>query len=192
MICKICGEHFISLDGTDICIPCQVGKKKQTIYFIGTDGETTVNSQETQRQIDEVKKLESVLIDEGTKEVLPWLAFDDPKEPRSLFQSILNDRRMRVDEGTIMADRPSFIVVTAHRGQTIRLEFYEGHDSLSLVYDLRSRELQGKKLPAYMESDPCGYDPIAFLSKHFPEIMKSPEEIKRVLDEAHRKEREEA
>jgi hypothetical protein len=34
MICKVCGEHFISLDGTDICIPCQVGKKKQTIYYI--------------------------------------------------------------------------------------------------------------------------------------------------------------
>jgi hypothetical protein len=162
--------------------------KKQTIYFIGTNGETTINSQETQKQIDEVKKLESALIDEGTEEVLPWAAFDDGKEPRSLFQAILNDRRMRVDKGHLMADRPSFIVVTAHRSKAIRLEFYEGHDSLSLVYDIRSRELHSKKLPAFMESDPCGYDPIAFLSEHFPEIMKSPEEIKRVLDEAHRKE----
>lgn len=149
--------------------------------FVGVDGEKAVNSEETGRQIDQVKALMCALEHEGEK--LTWQAFDNPDEPRTLFQSILRDRKLRIDEKTFMADRPSFAVVTAIDGKAVRLEYYEGHDALSLQYDLRSKELEGKDLPNYMDRDPQAYDPVAFLQETFgiPEGVSRP-----ILDEAHK------
>ena len=135
------------------------------IYFIGADGEQVINSEKTQKQIDEVKKLKCNLQNEG--EALTWKAFDDPEESRTLFQSILRDRKIRVDEKTLMADRPAFCVITEHEGEAVRLEYYEGHDALKQVYDIRAKELEGKELPNFMESDPQAYDPAKFLKDFF-------------------------
>lgn len=157
---------------------------KTKILFIGVDGETTVNSAETKKQIQEVESLDCVLEDEQEGRIATWKDFDNPDEPRTLFQSILRDRKRRVDEHTIMADRPSFAVITVLDNKAVRLEYYEGHDSLSLVYDLRSKELQGKKLPNFMDADPQAYDPAKFLKNTFG----IPEEFsKSILDEAHKK-----
>lgn len=134
-------------------------------YFIGVDGEQVVDSTETQRQINEVKALVCGLEHEGRP--LDWSIFDNPDEPRTLFQAIRRDRELRVDQHTFMADRPSFVVVTAIDNKAVRMEFYEGHDSLSLVHDLRAKELHGVELPQILEEDPEAYDPSEFLSKHF-------------------------
>lgn len=154
---------------------------KTEILFIATDGKKTVNSKETLKQIEKVKSLECLLEHEGKG--LTWDNFDDPEEPRTLFHSILGDRVLRVDKKTFMADRPSFVVITAMEGKAVRLEYYEGHDALSLVYDVRAKELQGKDLPNFMDKDPQAYDPVKFLKDAFgiPEGISKP-----LLNELHR------
>ena len=98
------------------------------IYFIGANGEKVVDSIETLKQIEAVKKLTCNMLDDGN--ILTWNDFDNPEETRTLFQSILGDRKMRVDEKTFMADRPAFCVITEHEGAAVRLEYYEGHRCL--------------------------------------------------------------
>ncbi len=120
-----------------------------------------VDSAETQRQIDRLKSLPSLLVDEG--EPIPWEALDNPAERRTLLQFILGDRRVRVDKHTFMADRPPIAVATVIDGAVVRLEFYEGHDALEKTFDLRAPALQGKTLPNWMDVDPMAYDPVAFL-----------------------------
>lgn len=150
--------------------------------FIGADGETVVDSANTRKQIAEVEALECVMENEGR--ALTWKDLNDPAQPRTIFQSILRDRKRRVDEHTLMADRPAFAVVTAAGNKAVRLEFYEGHDALQLVFDLRSRELQGKKLPDFMDEDPHAYDPAKFLK----DLMGIPEEVSKPILEAVHKE----
>lgn len=152
------------------------------ILFIGGDekGEQVVGSEETKRQVEMVRKLECHLQKDG--KALSWDAFDNPKEPRTLFQAIINDRKLRVDQGVIMADRPPVAVVTVLDGKAVRLEYYEGHDALSLVYDIRAKELEGKELPKWLESDPYAYDPAAFLEA----MLGIPKEVsKPILDIIH-------
>lgn len=148
--------------------------------FVGIDGERVVGGEETRRQIEEVKKLRCALEYGGRK--LDWDAFDDPREPRTIFQAILRDRKMRVDMEMLMADRPPFAVVTARGGDAVRLEYYQGHDALSLVHDIRAPELQGQNLPAFLEEDPCAYDPAECLEKllGIPKEMTGP-----ILEKAH-------
>lgn len=93
---------------------------------------------------------------------------------------------MRVDKGQLMADRPCFAVITAKNGKAVRLEFYEGHDSLELVYDIRSPEFYNKELQPYMEKDEYAYDPSAFLEELFgipKDISKPILEILHKMDE---------
>ncbi|MCL0035884.1 hypothetical protein M1N44_02415 [Dehalococcoidia bacterium] len=138
-------------------------------FFIGHDGEKVVNSAKTLEQIAEVKKLECAMEHEG--EQIRWDMLDSPAEPigfpklgrRTLFQAIVSDRRLRVDQRTMMADRPPIAVVTAVAGKAVRMEFYAGHDALHLIYDLRTRELQGKPMPRWLTSDPQAYNPYRFL-----------------------------
>jgi hypothetical protein len=144
------------------------------IHFIGHDGERVVNSQATQDQIDTVRALRCDLVDsDEAHEPLSWDDIDNPAEFRTLFQSILGDRRVRVDQHTLMADRPPFAVVTELDGAAVRLEFYEGRDELECTCDVRSRALQGKDLPRWMDADPHAYDPVAYLS----EVLGVPPEI---------------
>jgi len=156
---------------------------KVETLFVGTDGEKVVDSKETIKQIEKVRTLECALETEKGERIT-WDDLDNPNEPRTLFQSILKDREMRVDKKTLMADRPSFCVITSIDRKGIRLEFYEGHDALSLVYDLRTKELQGKELPNFMDRDPQAYDPVKFLRETFgiPEELSKP-----ILDELHKK-----
>ncbi|MCL0088794.1 hypothetical protein M1O54_00265 [Dehalococcoidia bacterium] len=132
-----------------------------SIFFIGHNGERVVDSMTTLKQIEEVKKLECTMEHEGER--IRWDMLDDPTEPRSLFQAIVADRRLRVDQNTLMADRPPIAVVTAVAGKAVRMEFYEGHDALRLTHDLRTKELQGKPVPRWLTSDPQAYNPYRFL-----------------------------
>lgn len=150
--------------------------------FIGADGEQVVDSATTQKQIAEVEALECVMENEG--QALKWKDFDDTEQPRTIFQSILRDRKRRVDEHTLMADRPAFAVITAMEGKAVRLEYWEGHNALQLVFDLRSRELQGKELPNFLDEDPHAYDPAKFLK----DLMGIPEDVsKPILEAVHSK-----
>ena len=161
---------------------------KPEIYEIGFVNDTACGSETVQKQIDEVRKLDctSLVNPEDINEHVPdWNAFDNPNESRSLFQSILRDRKKRIDEKTFMADRPNFAVITAVDGKAVRLEYYEGHDALSLVYDIRSRELTGQKLPKFMESDPQAYDPVEYLKGLFPQMAGKEKEVKELLDQVH-------
>jgi hypothetical protein len=157
---------------------------KVKTLFIGVDGEKVVDSKTTIAQIETVRFLECGLETEKAEKVT-WDDVDNPNEPRTLFQSILRDREKRVDEKQFMADRPSFCVITAMDGKAVRLEFYEGHDALSLAYDIRSKKLQGKGLPNFMDGDPQAYDPVKFLKETFgiPEDLSRP-----LLKKAHKKE----
>jgi len=133
-------------------------------YFIGvgqievdTPSETrkrikVVSSSETKKQIEAVKALECCLEHEG--ESLTWDVFDNPSEPRSIFQSIVKDREKRVDKRTIVETRPPFCVVTAIDNRVVRLEFYEGYRTLTLQYDVRAKELEGESLVNFMDEDP--------------------------------------
>lgn len=148
--------------------------------FIGVNGEQVVDSATTRKQIEEIEALECALEHEGSK--LTWKDVNDPAQPRTIFQSILRDRKRRVDEHTLMADRPAFAVITTLNGMAVRLEYYEGHDALKLVFDLRARGLQGKSMPAFLDEDPHAYDPAKFLK----EFMGIPEEVsKPILDAVH-------
>ena len=124
-------------------------------HVIGVGEETLVSSGglassiETRLQIDDVKSLECRLQIEG--ESLTWDFFDDPDEPRSLFQTILNDREMRVNRRIELEDRPPTCVITSMDGKAVRLEFYEGKYMLRLRFDIRSSELEGAKLPNYLK-----------------------------------------
>jgi hypothetical protein len=142
--------------------------------FVGHDGEKVVDSKTTLEQIAEVENLECSLKHEG--EQLSWKLFNNPDEPRTIFQFILGDRKWRVDENTLMADRPPVAVVTAMDNKAVRLEFYEGHDALTCSFDVRAEELQGKDMPLWMTSDPQAYDPIKFLKEAFglPEDFTRP------------------
>lgn len=156
---------------------------KAETLLIGTGGMQAADFANTLKQIQAVEVLECALEHEGEK--ISWEGFDNPDEPRSLFQSILRDRKRRIDEHTMMADRPSFAVITATGGKAVRLEYYEGHDALQLVFDLRSKELQGKKLPNFLDEDPQAYNPAKFLE----EVLGIPESVsKPILDEVHREE----
>jgi hypothetical protein len=121
-------------------------------YLIGLGEEGLTSYKETRMQVDAVKTLECALEVEGAR--LTWSFFDDPGEPRALFQSIMRDRRMRVDKGIPPEYRPPFCVVTAIGDRAVRLEHYEGRYHLKLRYDIRAKELEGANLPNFMEHDP--------------------------------------
>jgi hypothetical protein len=131
------------------------------IKFIGVDGENAVNSETVLKQIEEIKKYELNIYDvDGNK--IEWKDLDNEND-RSLFRNIYLDRKVRIDEKTAMADRPQFAVCTIEDNKIIRLEFYEGHDSLKLEFDLRRKEDFDKDLKPYMQEDENAYNPLEFL-----------------------------
>ena len=159
------------------------------IFEIGFVNDRACDSETVRKQIAAVRELDcsSLVNPEDVNENVPsWDIFDDENEPRTLFQAILKDRKRRIDENTLMADRPNFAVITAVDNKAVRLEYYEGHDALSLVYDIRSKELIGKRLKNFMESDPQAYDPVEYLKSIFPMLEGKETELKELLKEVHK------
>lgn len=131
-------------------------------HFVGFDGEKAVDSATTQAQINAVTVLACALVDpESGHPPEDWRWANDPGEARAIFQLILWDRRARVDQLRLMADRPPFAILTALDGAVVRLEFYEGRDAVECTYDLRSAALRGKDLPKWTERNPHNYDAVA-------------------------------
>lgn len=119
---------------------------------IGIFNYTAADSKTTIKQIQEVKKYELCLHDKNGNPIT-WEQLDDPKNECTLFQTIINDRKLRIDQGIIMADRPNFCVATIDGNKIIRLEYYQGHDLLNLVYDIRAKEYYGKPMEKFYDKD---------------------------------------
>ncbi|MCQ4924892.1 hypothetical protein NE686_17455 [Tissierella carlieri] len=136
------------------------------IKLIGFVDDTVCGSEETRNQIEELKKYQLNLIAEDGKRV-EWDDIDNPEEPRTILQAIESDRAMRVDKKKFMANRPLFAVATTKDDEIVRLEFYEGHDKLEKVFDIRSKELLEKDLSDYLSEDENAYDPVEFLKSTF-------------------------
>jgi hypothetical protein len=123
------------------------------IYLIGIKKGKIVSSRETREQIDEVKSLKCQLRHPITGERLGWDSFDNPDDEKSLFQAILNDRKLRVDQGLLLMKKPPFCVITAIDNIAVRLEFYGGYRKAQLIADIRNRRLQGFKLPSFIDKN---------------------------------------
>ena len=134
-------------------------------HYVGLDGEKAVDCETTQVQINAVTALACALVDpQSGHGPTDWRWANDPSEARTVFQLILWDRRARVDQCSLMAERPPFAVATELDGAVVRLEFYEGHEPLKCNYDLRSAALRGKALPQWSELRARAYDPVVFLA----------------------------
>lgn len=73
---------------------------KQIFLGIDQQGEKVVDSIETQKQIKDIKQMECAVLSNGNK--LDWGSFDEPSEPGSLFQFILNDRKIMKKIGNFL------------------------------------------------------------------------------------------
>ncbi len=90
-----------------------------------------MDSFRTAHQISKIQKRFECAVQHNGK-TLTWDAF------QSLFKCILKDREMRVEQGLLIASRPPFAVATIEGNKVVRFEFYQGHDTYELVYDLKS------------------------------------------------------
>ncbi|MFW6015918.1 MAG: hypothetical protein ACOCRK_05735 [bacterium] len=120
-------------------------------YYIGFIDDKTCSSKETIEQIKNIFKYDLNLY--YNEEKIKWsdLYQENSKEP-IVLNSIIQDRKNRVDNNVFMADRPKFAIFTVENNKIIRFEFFEGHNILKQTYDIRSKELQQKNLePSYKE-----------------------------------------
>ncbi|MFA4798579.1 hypothetical protein [Pyrococcus kukulkanii] len=106
---------------------------EKVVYIGGVwkDGELVVaDSETTRKQIEEVKKYECAVKYEGKP--LTWDDFED------IFNAIIEDRRLRVDEGKLMATRPQYAEAYMEDGKVVRFIYYAGRDELRPMYDLKA------------------------------------------------------
>jgi len=137
-------------------------------YLIGIENNIVCDYNTTLRQIKIVKRFECSFTTEAWQKI-DWNTFDNPICERSLFQSILRDRKRRVDEKIAMADRMPFAVITVKKldEKVIRVEFYEGHDELKLTYDFRDVWYKSIDMPNFMNKDVMKYNPSMFLYRNY-------------------------
>lgn len=154
------------------------------INLIGFVDNTACDSKTTREQIETLKGYELDLCTPSGERVT-WNDIDNPNEPRTILRAIEGDRKVRVDGKNFMADRPLFAVASIYDNRIVRLEFYEGHDALEKVFDIRAKELQDKNLQDYLTEDENAYDPVKFLEQAFgiPGEFSKP-----ILDIVHKKE----
>ena len=104
--------------------------------WIGFNKEHTqvVDSKTTQQQINAIRGYELDLTYKGSsvrwKDVLGYGRTGDSL----ILTGIVEDRRHRVDEKTMMADRPQFAIIHILGTKITGLEYYAGHDRLAPVY----------------------------------------------------------
>ena len=139
------------------------------------------NSHGTRNQITQLSQYPLLLVEQGKQ--IEWQELFDPNNHRTIFQTILEDRKRRVDKGEIMCDRPPFAVVTVTENGIERVEYYEGHDRLEMLYDLRSLGFKTRKLTNYIDKDPNPYR----IEKDFPAKLPAAVkfELKQMAKDVH-------
>lgn len=126
-------------------------------HYIGFKDNTVIDSKETIQQILDIKKYDlDIHDDKGSK--LSWDDLDNYEHDDSLFCNIVRDRTLRVNKGYIMADRPPMCVIYTEGTAVVRVEYYEGHDGLEQIYDIRRYDLYNINLEPDLVTDPFYYD----------------------------------
>jgi len=69
------------------------------------EGYRAVGADATREQLDELQEYDLTVQSEDGDPV-PWDAINDPDEQASICQHVVHDREQRIDDGTLMADRP--------------------------------------------------------------------------------------
>lgn len=162
------------------------------LILIGIKDNKIATAKETILEINKVKNYKLDVVD-SFEEIVKWDDLDNYKNKNTIFRAIVYDRKLR-DKGEIMADRPNFCAITVEKNIIKRIEYYEGHDELNLLYDIRAKEYIGKSLERYMEKDKAGYDfdlnfivldETYYLNEHkFKEDYR--EEFKKIYQEIHK------
>lgn len=125
-------------------------------YYIGFKGNSVVNSKDTIQQIIDIKKY-NLDIHDGDGNKLSWEVIDNCKYKESLFRNIVRDRKLRVNMKSIMADRPPYCVAYTEENSVVRIEYFEGHDELKQIYDIRRFDLYNVDLEPDLQIDPLKY-----------------------------------
>jgi len=116
------------------------------------EGMKVCGADKVRKQIEELKGYELDLHSPDTKEPIKWYELFDETEQKNrlVLNSIILDRSERVDNGTLMANRPPLAVFTIRDEKIVRFEFYAGHDRLALNYDIRQIKDYDKEIsPSY-------------------------------------------
>lgn len=123
------------------------------MLVIGVEGETACPSELTREQIEKAKKMYKLDLSMYDGQVINWIDIDNPDNPHSLFQTIIEDRIARVDNGALMNSRPPYAVLTVVNNAVVRLEYYAGENDLRKTYDLRSQNLHNIELENHIHHD---------------------------------------
>jgi hypothetical protein len=153
----------------------------QKVIIGGSPLSRLENSQGTRNQITQLRQYPLLLVEQGKQ--IDWQELFDPNNHRTIFQTILDDRECRVDQREIMCDRPPFAVVTVTENGIERVEYYEGHDRLEMLYDLRSHNFRTRKFPNYIDKDPQPYRIEKDFPANLPNVFKF--EMKQMVNEGH-------
>ncbi len=81
----------------------------------------------------------------------------------SLYEYIIEDRRIRHRNGSSLCNRPPFAVIHYQNKCIKRVEIYCGHDELRRIADFRSEDILFDKCEPFMNEDKGKYVPVNFL-----------------------------
>lgn len=127
-------------------------------HFLGiTNDSYPANSLETLHQMIITTNLELDIHDENGNK-LSWNDFSNLEYEDCIFHTILKDRVLRIDKDCEMADLMPICVVHTEGKSVIRIEYYEGHDELKLIYDIRRFDLYKANLQPTFKQGTFYYD----------------------------------
>lgn len=137
------GKNVADRTDRDLTLETADGEPDRRRVYLGMEptdeGHRAVGADATREQLAELREYD-LAVRSKDGEPVPWDAIDDADEPDSICQYVVHDREQRVDDGTLMADRPPVAIFTIDEtaGAIVRVEYYWGHDRLGLEHDLRA------------------------------------------------------
>lgn len=119
-------------------------------YVIGQIDHRLLGHQATLEQINNIMAYQlNIQTRDGI--CLSWENLYSSQRSSSPLSTILKDRKLRVDEGKPMRDLPRYAVFSVKDDEIIRFEYYQGRETLKLVYDLRRRDLYDPWVDEYLQ-----------------------------------------
>jgi len=121
-------------------------------YTIGQIGDRLLGYKVTLEQINQIMGYE---LDIETKDgiTILWSNIYSPLKTASPLQTILMDRKLRVDEERPMRDKPRYAIFTIKNNQVIRFEYYQGRERLNLIFDIRRKDLYKPWIDEYLQKE---------------------------------------